>query len=131
MTINQAIAKVDRLRPNDVDNLVKIGWLESVDKYVHNNVIAVREGGDKAVEPEYVNRNGGDLPAGSGTTDPLVPAPWDELYVFYMEAQIYYEQREIKKYSSSMVLYNKTMGEFEAHYFRSHRQLDNVRPRYC
>lgn len=131
MTIDQAIAKVDRLRPNDVDTLVKIGWLESVDKYVHHNVIAVREGGDKAVEPVYVNMREGDIAAVSGTTILTVPAPWDECYVFYLQAQLYYEQREIKKYASAMALYNQTMSEFTAHYFHSHRQISSVRPRYC
>lgn len=131
MTIDQAIAKIQRLRPNDVDHLVKIGWLESVDHYVYKNVIAVREGGDKAVKPEYVNQSEGNSTDVSGTTVLLVPPPWDELYVYYMEAQIFYEQREIKKYSSAMTLYNQTMSEFAAHYFQNHRQLSNVRPRYC
>lgn len=131
MTIDQAIAKIQRLRPNDVDHLVKIGWLESVDQYVYKNVIAVREGGDKAVKPEYVNQSGGNSTDVSGTTVLLVPPPWDELYVYYMEAQIFYEQREIKKYSSAMTLYNQTMSEYTAHYFRDHRQLSDVRPRYC
>jgi hypothetical protein len=130
MTIDQAIARIDRLQPNDVDPLVKIDWLQSVDKYVHHNVIAVREGGDKAVEPVYVNVSEGDFPAVSGTTTLLVPPPWDECYVFYLQAQIFYEQREIKKYGSAMQLYNQTMSEFTAHYFHDHRQLSNVRPRF-
>ena len=130
MTIDQAIARIDRLYPNDVDPLVKIGWLESVDKYVHYNVIAVREGGDKAVEPVYVNVSEGDFPAVSGTTTLLVPAPWDECYIFYLQAQIFYEQREIKKYASAMQLYNQTMSEFTAHYFHDHRQMSNVRPHF-
>ena len=130
MTIDQAIAKIDRLYPNDVDPLVKIGWLESVDKYVHHNVIAVREGGDKAVAPVYVNLNEGDPAAVSGTTVLTVPTPWDECYVFYMQAQIFYEQREIKKYASAMQLYNQSMSEFTARYFHDHRQLSSVRPRF-
>ena len=130
MTIDQAIAKIDRLYPNDVDPLVKIGWLESGDKCVHRSVIAVREGGDKAVEPVYVNMSEGDPTAVSGTTVLTVPAPWDECYVFYMQAQIFYEQREIKKYDSAMQLYNQSMSEFTARYFRDHRQLSSVRPRF-
>lgn len=131
MTIDQAIAKIDRLRPNDVDHLVKIGWLESVDQYVYHNVIAVREGADEAVEPVYIDQSDGDTSSVSGTTKLTVPAPWDECYVFYMEAKMYYEQREIKKYASAMALYNQTMSEYTANYFRTHRQLESVRPRYC
>ena len=127
MTIDQAIAKVNRLRPNDVDHMVEIGWLESVDKYVYYNVIKAREGGDEVQEPVYISEGNGDARVVSGSTVLLVPAPWDECYVFYSEAQIFYEQREIKKYASAMQLYNQAMGEFMAHYFRLHRQLGDVK----
>jgi hypothetical protein len=53
----------------------------------------------------------------------LVPPPYDELYVYKLEAQIFYEQREIKKYASSMALYNETMQEYRKKYIREHRAL--------
>lgn len=122
MTINEIIAQVDRLRPNDIDRLQKIKYLSSVDRYIYQNIILPRVGGEGVACPAYGEKD--------GTTVLLAPPPYDELYLYFLEAKIYYETREIKKYANSMVLYNQTMNEYMARYYRDHAQRAHVVPRY-
>ena len=122
MTVNEIIAQVDRLRPNNIDRLQKIKYLSSVDKYIYQNIIQPRAGGEGIVCPEYGEHDGGAVL--------LAPSPYDELYLYFLEAKIYYETREIKKYANSMAMYNQTMSEYMAWYFRDHAQRENVIPRY-
>lgn len=115
MTISEAIARVDRLRDNGVPTDVKIRWLEAVDRYVQSEIMAGREGGGATPPVSYT-----DAP---GETSLLIPPPYDEVYLYKLEAQLYYEQREIKKYASSMALYNAAMSEYARKYLREHRAL--------
>lgn len=114
MTVNEAIARVDRLRDNSIPTDVKIGWLENVDRYVHSEIMAGRVGA--TAQPAF--------PYGGEEDSPLlIPPPYDEVYLFKLEAMIYYEQREIKKYASSMALYNRAMAEYARKYLREHAAL--------
>lgn len=113
MQIQEAIAKLDRLRPNMVQTDVKVGWLSSIDSYVFSEIMAAREGAPITSFSPYTSE---DM-----TGELLVQAPYDELYIYRMEAELYYEQREIKKYASSMTLYNQAMQDFCKKYAREHR----------
>ena len=46
MKVNEAIARVDCLRPNTVDEKTKRGWLTCVDQYVYREIVSVREGAE-------------------------------------------------------------------------------------
>ena len=122
MTVNEILAQADRLRPNNIDRLQKIKYLSTVDKYIYENIIKPRAGGEGIACPEYGERDGGAVL--------LAPSPYDELYLYFLEAKIYYETREIKKYANSMAMYNQTMSEYMAWYFGGHPQRENVIPRY-
>ena len=122
MTINEAIAQVDRMRDNMIPNNIKIGWLSRTDHLIFDEIIAGREGAGDMKFEEYNEED--------GERELLVPPPYDELYLYKLEAQIYYEQREIKKYASSMALYNQAMTEYSRKYIREHRSLPNPTTKY-
>lgn len=122
MKINEAIAQVDRMRDNMIPNDIKIGWLSRTDHLIFDEIISGREGSEGQTFEGYTE-NDGDKTL-------LVPPPYDELYIYKLEAQIYYEQREIKKYASSMALYNETMNEYSKKYMREHRALANPATKY-
>lgn len=121
MTIYEAIAQVDRSRDNTVPTDIKVGWLSKVDHYVFTEIVAGREGAPEGFEPYTEEDMMRPL---------LVPPPYDELYVYKLEAMIYYEQREIKKYASSMALYNQAMNEYSKKYVREHPALPLPPTRY-
>lgn len=121
MKINEAIARVDCLRPNTVDEKTKREWLTCVDQYVYREIISVREGSEGKILTPYGE--------GDGERELLVPPPYDELYIFYLEGMIYYTTREMDKMSDSMALYNRVMSDYKNKYFseRGQRPLPPTR----
>lgn len=113
MKIHEAIARLDRMRPNVVPTDVKVGWLSRVDQYVYSEIMAGRQGAPVDAPLAYTEA---DM-----DKNMLVPAPYDELYIYKLEAELYYEEREITKYASSMALYNQAMSEYSKKYAREHR----------
>lgn len=113
MTINEAIAQVERVRPNTVPTDILIGWLSRVDHYVYEEIMRGREGFESVIFEPYT------LDDGDKTL--LVPPPYDELYVYSMEGHIYYEERELSKQANSMALYNEAMQTYAKKYMREHR----------
>ena len=121
MKVNEAIAQVDGLRENAIDEATKRAWLTRVDRYVFDQIIFPREGAALAVFIPYGE--------GDGERELLIPAPYDEAYLHYLEAEIYRATREIDKYASCAALYNGVVNEYKNKYFREHRQkaIPNMR----
>lgn len=117
MTIEQVIAQVDKLRRNTYDRKEKIRWLSQVEMRVRHKIIDTHEGAP--AEPF----------AGYDETTPretvlLVPAPYDELYLRYLEAQMeYYDQQE-ERYNNAMDLFDAAWLEFAKWYNRNHMPLE-------
>ena len=53
-------------------------------------------------------------------TELLVPAPYDDIYIRYLEMQIDYANGEYGKYNNSKVMYNETYTVFKRYYNRTH-----------
>lgn len=51
----------------------------------------------------------------------IVPAPWDALYLYWLEAQIDYYNGEMDRYNNSAGRFTLAQQEFIDHYHRSHR----------
>lgn len=116
MTINEAIAQVQRIKPNVTPTDVLIGWLLRVDKYVYEEIMRGREGFDNITfEQPYT--------VADGEKTLLVPPPYDELYMYYLEGNICYEERELRKQANAMALYNESMHAFAKKYMRDHKSL--------
>lgn len=110
MKIIEAIQKVDALKPNNYSQEDKIKWLSTLDGIIKREIIDTHEGADK------VKFNGYD--SSSLETELLIPAPYDDIYIKWLEAQIDYHNGEIGKYSNSMTMYNSAYSAFERHYNR-------------
>jgi hypothetical protein len=54
------------------------------------------------------------------TTELLVHAPHDELYLYWLEAQIDYWNGEMAKYNNSIEMFNAVYEAFANHYNRVH-----------
>ena len=115
MTINEAIARVDDLRDNTMAPNIKIAWLEMVDQQVYNEIIKGRVGADAVTLPDYSDDNGERVL--------LVPPPYDMLYVYRLEAEIYYKNQEIDRQANALTRYNELMDAFAKQYAREHRSL--------
>lgn len=115
MTINDAVARVDALRENLLPPDVKIQWLENVDQTVYEEIIKGREGEQKVPYPKYSEYD--------GERELLVPPPYDMLYVYRLESEIYYAQNEFKKQANALIRYNEQLSAFANKYAREHRAI--------
>lgn len=113
MTIIGAITRVDTVKPNMYSQTEKIKWLSELDGIIKKEIIDTHEGGEGITFSGYTEET--DL-----TTELLVPAPYDEVYIRYLEMQIDYANNEYGKYNNSMVMYNSVYTAFEKHYNRDH-----------
>lgn len=113
MTINEAINKIDALKPNGYSHEDKTRWLSSVDGVIKAEIIDTHEGGEDIVFEEY-----------TGDTDPdtnlLVSAPYDDLYLRWLEARIDYANGEYSKFNNSITMYNAELSAFSNYYNRTH-----------
>ena len=113
MKIIEAINKIDDLKPNDYDQSDKVVWLSRLDAMVKNQVIDTHEGG------EGVNFSGSDVETDL-ETELLIPEPYDEAYIRWLEAQIDYTNGEYAKYNNSIEMFNASWKGYQNHYNRTH-----------
>ena len=111
MTIMEALGRLDALRHNTFRQEEKIRWLSQVDGLIFKELISTHEGG-------------GDFqPYDDGTSleqELLVPAPYDELYLHYLEAQMDYYQEEMDRYNRAMGMYQAVLTAYANDYNRTH-----------
>lgn len=122
MTIIEAINKIDSLKPNNYSQDTKVEWLSKLDGIIKEKVIDTHEDADDVVFAGYDSDT-------DTSTELLVPAPYDELYVKWLEAQIDYANGEYGKYNNSMTMYNNIYTEFEKYYNR-HHMPNGIKLRY-
>ena len=116
MTILEALNRIDALKFNTYTISEKMEWLSTLDSYVKSLIIDNHEGG------EAINFAGYDDKTDINTVL-LVPAPFDEIYLRWMESQINYHNGELDKYNASIVLYNTVFDSYANFYKRNHKPL--------
>lgn len=113
MTIMDALYRIDELKPNSYSQPEKIKWLSSLDGVIKSEIIDTHEGGEDIVfsgYDEYADLN----------TVLLAPAPYDDIYIKWLEAMIDYTNGEYGKYNNSLVAYNDAYDLYQRHYNRTH-----------
>ncbi len=118
MTVKQVIEKVDLMRQNQVHQGIKIGWLSQLDGAVRAHVINLHEQNETMALGE-----GADVTMGQDTIL-LVPAPYDEIYSYWLLAQLDFAMSEIARYNNSMALYNEAYTNFAVAYKQTHRPIE-------
>ena len=116
MTIIEAITQVDALKPNNYSPEDKVRWLSNLDGVIKKEIIDTHEGA------EDVEFNGYDGET-SQETVLLVPAPYDDIYIKWLEAQVDYHNGEYGKYANSMTMYNAAYTAFERYYNRNYMPI--------
>ncbi len=113
MTIIEAINRLDELKHNTYSEINKVEWLSRLDNMVKKHIIDTHEGEEDVVFYGYDENT-------DTSTELLVPAPHDEMYLRWMEAQIDYHNGEYKKYNNSVTMFNTAFEAYHAHYNRTH-----------
>ncbi len=114
MTIIEAINKIDSLKPNSYTQSDKIRWLSDLDGKIKIEIIDTHEGGENVVF------NGYDANT-LLETNLIAPAPYDDVYIKWLESQIDYTNGEYQKYNNSATAYNTAYLAFERYYNRRNK----------
>ena len=113
MTILEALNRVDSTKPNSYTQVEKVDWLSTLDGVVKSNIIDTHEDDENVVFEGY---NADTLL----DTELLVPAPYDDIYIRWLEARIDYANGEINKYNNSLTAYNDAYDLYANYYNRKH-----------
>ena len=116
MKIIDAIDQLDSLKHNTYSQMDKVGWLSRLDTMVKKHIIDTHEGAEDVTFTGY--DGGTDL-----DTELLVPAPYDEVYLRWMEAQIDYHNGEYDKYNNAIDMFNTAYNGYRNYYNRTHMPL--------
>lgn len=116
MTIAEAINTIDSLKPNNYTQADKIVWLSTLDGKIKIEIIDTHEGKDSVSFSGYDETT--DI-----NTALLVPAPFDVIYLRWLEAQIDYTNGEYAKYNNAIITYNTEYEAFANYYNRNHMPL--------
>lgn len=118
MTILEAVHKIDTVKPNSYTQPEKVRWLSTLDGIIKSEIIDTHEGGEDVVFEGYVDTTNLD-------TVLLVPAPYDDIYVRWLEARIDYANGEYGKYNNSLTAYNDAYDLYARYYNRNHMPKGN------
>lgn len=125
MTVGEVIEKTEELMPNQYTREMLASWLCSLDGKINEEVIKTHRR----------DRRGFTMPWYEGDytedTELLVPPPYaDDVYTFYLMAQIASHNAEINKYNQYITLYNAAYDQFTSWYNRTHMPRSEGRFRF-
>ena len=113
MLLGTVIADVDSLVPNTFDNVTKRRWLTTFDHLIYNSLISQYQGAPDVDFSDYHEN-----------TELLIEEPYSEVYVNYVEAQIYRYLGEINRYNNAMLEVNNKLDAYKKHYNRTHEDIN-------
>lgn len=116
MTIAEAIALADQMKPNTMPNPTKVRFLSEVEGKIFNEIILKHEHEEGIVCPTYDDQT-------DGGTEMLVPAPYDMVYVYWLMAQIDHLNQEMDKYNNDRSLFEDAWGNFGDYWNREHMPI--------
>lgn len=116
MTIREAITQVDDRKVNTYTQKDKIGWISRLDHRVKTLIIDTHVGAQTVKFTGYDENTNLD-------TELLVPAPFDEIYLRWLEAQIDYHDQQEERYNNAIDTFNALWSEFNNDYNRKHMHL--------
>ena len=113
MKIIEAINQIDSLKQNAYSQRDKVEWLSRLDAMVKKHILDTHEG-DEVTFTGYDD-------ATELQTELLVPAPYDEVYLRWMEAQIDYYNGEYERYNNAIEMFNTAFNAYQNYYNRTHK----------
>jgi hypothetical protein len=113
MKIGEAISRIDTLKPNTIPKSEKIKWLSTLDSMVTTEIIQTHEGGENTVFIGY------DESTFEGT-ELLIPSPYDDAYLYWLESKIDYWNGESNKYNNSTSMFNAVYLSYAKRYNKKH-----------
>jgi len=113
MTIIEAINQADELNRNTYSRKQKIVWLSRAESLIYRTVIDTHEGSSE----EFAGFDPDTVPLDTAL---VMPQPYDEGYIHWLQAQVYYANEEIDRYNRSITMFSSCLDAFKEHYKQEH-----------
>lgn len=110
MTIRECIDRCDRLRPNVIEEEIKISWLSQHDENLHKTFLEKFQ-----QTPARFSAYGDDT-----SKQLLVGDGFSDMYLYWLIAQIDFYLSEIERYNNDMLMYNQTLDSFQREFMSTH-----------
>ena len=147
MRIQEALDRIDLIRPNMMRKELKIAALSELDGRIYGEIIRIHEDGrrppmtpmERIIHlspeerfPEEEQRPEPEpFPGYSTDTDPgtelLAPFPYDEIYLYWLACKVDYQNLEPDKYNNDRTLFNNAWNELSNWYTRTHMPKQRTR----
>lgn len=132
MKLQQAIDRVDEMRPNMQSRPLKIAWLSELDGLIWRELIIKHQ---MTVEEWRRYKHDRDfrpvMPEYDEDTDPgetlLVAAPYDNLYLYWLMSKIDEQTMETEKYNNDRQMFNASYESLSDYWTRTHMPLTVTR----
>ena len=116
MTIQTAINGINYMKPNTYKNEDVVLWLSELDGIVKKEIMDTHyynEGEQEVIfEPYTVD----DM-----TKELLIPEPYSDIYLKWLEAKIDYANNETARYINSSSVFNGLYANYNNYYNRTHK----------
>ena len=144
MTIDEAIERCDRMKPNAYSRADKIRWLSELDGRVLRDIVQTHEwkqpgtGETDTVvgeTPQDKGTEGGHKPGEAGIwfigydentpggTALLAPSPYEDIYINYLFMQIDFNNADFTRYNNSAAMFQAVYSDFADAYNRAYIPL--------
>ena len=121
MTIQEALDTADRMKPNMMDTGLKIKFLNEIEGKVYEEIVMTHlHTPAEAVRPEY---DTGTDPA----TQLIMPAPYDQFYVYWIMMKIDLLNQEADKYNNDAALFDQEYRSMQDWWNRKRMPLPRIR----
>lgn len=121
MTIQEAVERIDTLKPNKFPLRQKVAWLSDLDGMVWKEIYLLHE----SMEGEPAAFDGYDQDTELGT-ELLVAVPYVDIYQHYMATQMDIANAEMTKYAQDMQLFNNAWTTLGDYWTRTHMPKQRV-----
>ena len=116
MTIQEAISLTDSKKANMMTSDDKIRYLSELEGKLYNEIFKKHAGLTVQTCPVYTSTT-------SVSTELLVPAPYDMVYVYWLMCQIDVDNQEMDKYNNDRALFENAWTEFADYWRRGHMPI--------
>lgn len=114
MTLNEAITKLDSLKPNQYDYPDKVCWISDVDGRIYKEIILKHENPDEISWEPYTRETTPSL-------ELLAYEPYTDLYIAYMAAQVDNYNGEFTRYNNDIQQFNDLYQAFADDYNKNNK----------
>ena len=117
MTISGAISTIDARKPNVFTHVDKILWLSQLDRQIYEEIMKTHEDcpSDTVLGYDADTDQSKEL---------LAKAPYDNLYISWLESRIDYANGEYAKYNNSNTTFTAELQAYRNHYNRTHMPVE-------